>query len=109
MFTEGQGVKGKIRFKDGTFPPYVRVYLIVEANATEISILNISSIQGKAHKLLFPTNEEIKDYDPPFDEPSFAKLDSLTKIDAADWNKLKLIRNGDRISATELKRIKGML
>ncbi len=108
MFEVGQGVKGKITFADGCSPLYVRVYLVVEVSTSEISILNISSTRGKEHKLLFPTNLEIKNYDPPFNEPSFVKLDSLIRVNSSEWGNLKIIRNGSKLSSDELEKINAL-
>lgn len=80
-FVVGQGILGKIRFKDGAFPAYDRTYLIVTAETNYIEVLNVSSIKGKERKLAFPTNERLRLYNPPFVMPSFVKLDSLTSID----------------------------
>ena len=51
----------------------------------------------------------MKDYDPPFKKPSFVKLDSLTRIESADWGNLQVLNSGRTLDAAELARIKGML
>lgn len=108
-FVEGQGVLGKIRFVDGEFPPYDRTYLIVTVEQDCMEVLNVSSIQGKERKLAFSTNERLRTYDPPFKKPSFVKLDSLTRVECADWGNLHVLNAGRTLDATELARIKGML
>ena len=108
-FVEGQGVLGKIRFVDGEFPSYDRTYLIVTVELDYMEVLNVSSIKGKERKLAFSSNERLRTYDPPFKKPSFVKLDSLTRIESADWGNLQVLNSGRTLDAAELARIKGML
>lgn len=108
-FIEGQGVLGRIRFVDGTFPAYDRTYLVITARPDYIEVLNISSIKGKERKLAFPTNERLRIYNPPFVMPSFVKLDSLTRVESKDWGNLQVLNAGRSLDATELDRIKKML
>ncbi len=108
-FQVGQGVLGKIRFVDGEFPAYDRTYLVVTAEQDYIEVLNVSSIRGKERKLAFPTNERLRSYNPPFVLPSFVKLDSLTRVDRADWGELKVLYSGKTLNEVELARIKGLL
>ena len=105
-FVEGQGVLGRIRFVDGEFPEYARTYLIVTVEQDYIEVLNVSSIKGKERKLAFPTNERIRKYNPPFVMPSFVKLDSLTRVESADWGELQVLNSGRTLDADELARIK---
>lgn len=108
-FVEGQGVLGKIRFVDGEFPMYDRTYLIVTVERDYIEVLNVSSIRGKERKLAFPTNERLRNYNPPFVMPSFVKLDSLTRVESADWGNLRVLNSGCTLDPAELMRIKEML
>ena len=108
-FVAGQGVLGRITFKDGINPEYNRTYLIITAMESYIEVLNVSSIRGKERKLAFPTNERLKVYQPPFLKPCFVKLDSLTRINASEWNTLQLLYNGQTLEATELTRIRAMI
>lgn len=59
-----------------------RYMLVVEYNSREnnIKMINVSSLKGKEHKLLFSSNIEINNYS-PLPVPSFAKLDTLYSID----------------------------
>ena len=84
-FVVGQGILGKIRFVDGEIPAYNRTYLVVTVESDYIEVLNVSSVKGKERKLAFPTNERLRTYNPPFVMPSFVKLDSLTRVESADW------------------------
>ncbi len=61
-FMEGQGVLGKIPFKDGTIPAYNRTYLVVNVSSDYIEVLNVSSIAGKERKLAYLTNKRISKY-----------------------------------------------
>ena len=108
-FKEGQGILGRIVFKDGTTPPYDRTYLIVTVASNYIEVLNVSSIRGKERKLAFPTNERLNVYRPPFRKPSFVKLDSLTRVSSSDWGNLIILSNGNTLDSQELARIKALL
>lgn len=108
-FVVGQGILGKIRFKDGVFPAYDRTYLVVTAEADYIEVLNVSSVKGKERKLAFPTNERLRLFNPPFVMPSFVKLDSLTRVEKADWGNFQILNSGKTLDGTELARIKSLL
>lgn len=104
-FEVGQGVFGKIPFKDGEIPAYKRVYLVVGVTDDYIEVLNISSTQGKERKLAYRTNKKLEKYCPPFDKPSFVKLDSLTRVDKQQCKSLKILFNGEKLDALELAQI----
>ena len=108
-FMVGQGVLGKIRFVDGEFPAYDRTYLVITAETDYIEVLNVSSIKGKERKLAFPTNERLHSYNPSFMRPSFVKLDSLTRVERANWGELKVLHSGETLDGSELARIKKLL
>lgn len=109
MFCVGQGIYGKARFADGQYPQYDRTYLVVSTTPDKIGILNISSTAGKEHKLLFPKNKHIKNYNPPFLKDSFAKLDSLIYVDAADMCNFRVLHHGDCLEKNELNEIIALL
>lgn len=46
-FSAGQGILGKIRFKDGEMPAYNRTYLVFAVGTDYLEVVNISSIKGK--------------------------------------------------------------
>lgn len=108
-FIEGQGILGRITFRDGTVPAYNRTYLIVLVDTDYIKVLNVSSVHGKEHKLAFPSNEKLKVYRPPFMKPSFVKLDSLTTVPDTEWNNLILLHGGQPLDNSELARIKNLI
>ena len=108
-FVEGHGILGFIRFVDGTMPDYARTYLVVSVTNDYIEVLNVSSIRGKERKLVFPKNEILRIYNPPFLMPSFVKLDSLTRVLKCDWGNLQILNNGRTLDMSELTRIKSML
>ena len=105
MVCVGQGICGKARFVDGQYPQYDRTYLVVSVTPEKVGILNISSTAGKEHKLLFPNNRHIKNYNPPFLKDSFVKLDSLVYVDAADICSFHVLHHGDCLEQNELNEI----
>ena len=108
-FVVGQVILGKIRFVDGEIPAYNRTYLVVTVESDYIEVLNVSSVKGKERKLAFPTNERLRTYNPPFVMPSFVKLDSLTRVESADWGNLQVLNSGRILDGNELARIKELL
>ena len=104
-FVIGQGILGKIRFNDGEIPSYKRTYLIVGTHANYIEVLNVSSTQGKEHKLLFKSNWKIINYYPPFQKPSFVKLDSLTKVPTKYYQNLIVLAQGQTLDKNKLQDI----
>ena len=78
-------------------------------DSENIEVLNVSSIKGKERKLAFPTNERLRSYNPPFVMPSFVKLDSLTRVESADWSNLQVLNAGRTLDRAELERIKGLI
>ena len=108
-FMEGQGILGRTKFKDGSFPTYDRTYLIVNVFDDYIEVLNVSSLKGKERKLAFPANKRIHLFNPPFLKPSFVKLDSLSRIYKDEWSGFKLLCKGDTMNCDELLSIKTKL
>jgi hypothetical protein len=109
MMKIGQGLFGKIKFVDGNVPVYDRTYLVVDVTSEKVGTLNISSIAGKEHKLLFQNNKEIKNHYPPFLKRSFVKLDSLIYIPIIDAQKMYILSNGQTLDYKELCIILSML
>ena len=103
MLKIGQGLFGKIPFRDGGLPEYDRPYLVVTIDNEEIGLLNVSSVAGKEHKLLYPSNKRIIKYKPPFKVESFVKLDSLTRIPVQQATQLRVLHNGDQLDDSELQ------
>lgn len=101
----GHGILGKIRFRDGEMPAYDRTYLVVAVGADYLEVVNVSSIKGKERKLLFPSNEPLKKYKPPFMVPSFVKLDSLVRVQFSDCANLQILHRGQKLDSGELNRI----
>lgn len=77
----GQGILLKLDYADGGLADKARTFLIISINEGKVNLLNISSIQGKLHKLMYPANKKILKYKPPFIKPSFVKLDAEYIID----------------------------
>ena len=101
----GHGILGKIRFRDGEMPAYDRTYLVVAVDSDYLEVVNVSSIKGKERKLLFPSNEPLKKYKPPFMVPSFVKLDSLVRVQLSDCANLQILHRGQKLDPGELRRI----
>lgn len=104
-FAVGHGILGRIRFRDGAMPAYDRTYLVVAVGFDYLEVVNVSSVKGKERKLLFPSNELIKKYKPPFMVPSFVKLDSLVRVKLSDCANLQILHRGQKLDDGELKRI----
>lgn len=108
-FVEGQGVWGKIPFVDGVQPAYNRPYLVVGVNEDYIEVLNVSTTKGKERKIAFPSNQKLKSFQPPFYQPSFVKLDSLTRVPKSKWEELNLMSDGETLNAEEYSIIKSKM
>lgn len=56
--------------------------LVIEYNQKDciVKMINVSSLRGKEHKLLYASNIEIENYT-PLPKPSFAKVNTLYTID----------------------------
>ena len=70
-----------------------------------IKMINVSSIKGKEHKLLYDSNIEIKNYK-PLPVPTFAKLDTIYTIDNFSDLENFMSFNGAKISDSEMSNIK---
>lgn len=94
-------------FADGGPCSYNRTFLVIEVDLTnsKISILNVSSIRGKEHKLSFPTNLRIINFQPPFVMPSFIKLDAVYELEYFPGLEKTILCDGDTLSNEELIRI----
>ena len=109
ILREGQAISAKLPFRNGTIARYNRPYLITKVyNNNDVDLIDVSSIAGKEHKLLFPTNHELSIYNPPFLKPSFVKLDSLRKVDSGMIS-YALLHNGAFLDSNELNEIKRKL
>lgn len=82
-----------------------RYMLVINCNNNLIEMLNVSSIKGKAHKLLYDSNIEIKNYF-PLPVPTFAKLDTLYTIDNFKNLQNFIGFNGHKLNYSEFSRIK---
>lgn len=70
-----------------------------------IEMINVSSVKGKEHKLLYDSNIEIKNYN-PLPVPTFAKLDTLYTIDNFSDLSNCISFNGTKIDNSEIANIK---
>ena len=107
MYAAGQCVIGRLPFKDGTPSLYWRPYLIIAVDKTlqEVSILNISSVAGKEHKLGFHANVLLKHSIPPLTKPSFVKTDSCQVICFDTAKDFFLLADGFIMPAADLNTV----
>ena len=105
QYKVGQGILGRIRFRDGEFPQYKRPYLIVSVGSNGIGILNVSSTKGKEAKAAFPSNYPLTQFSPPFALDSFIKLDSYCEISYQEAAQTRLLAEGKTLNATDLQEI----
>lgn len=101
----GQAVLGKFPYKDGKIPQYSRPYLVVGVTTQNIELLVVSSLAGKEHKLSYPSNHLINNFNPPFFKKSFVKLDSLFSIPLVQSSSLIVLQNGAMLDPNELSLI----
>lgn len=105
---EGHGLLLQIPYADGAVCAYKRTFLVIGTNPTDnkVTLLNVSSVVGKTHKLLYPSNQLINNYCPPFLKPSFIKLDSIYKVEYFSGLDSAILHNGDLIDNREFRSIK---
>lgn len=80
---KGQGLYIQIlNFADGVACRSPRTFLVIDIDNTSniIKLLNVSSTKDKETKTLFGSNKSIDEYDPPFNLPSFVKMDVIYEI-----------------------------
>lgn len=106
MIQAGNGIYLKLPYFADGGTGYARPFLIIETNEllNQLLLLNVSTIQGKEHKLTISSNEILKNYFPPFKKPSFVKMDVLYTVEYfSDLN--KLIFKSRLLNFSELNRI----
>ncbi|MGM7414631.1 type II toxin-antitoxin system PemK/MazF family toxin [Lactococcus lactis] len=105
----GQGILTKIKFKNGVVPKNPRPYLVVNVKSQNlIEIIDVSSTEGKEHKLLFPTNYSLSTFNPPFKKNSFVKLDSIRTVQLSEL-RYNLLHKGECLNDYDLKMIQNKL
>lgn len=85
-----------------------RRYMLVIENDIEkniIKMINVSKLSNKVNCLWYDFNIEIEEYY-PLKKPSFAKVNTTYLIENFDELKEYISFNGERISNTELEKIK---
>ncbi|MFD1136776.1 hypothetical protein [Paenibacillus urinalis] len=102
----GHGLLLSSRFTDGQECPRPRTFLVIENTGTLITALNISSSKGKEAKIAFmDSNKLIKIHYPPFNQPSFVKLDAIYYFEAFDNLERALLCNRQKLNSTELGKV----
>lgn len=102
-FVPGQVLLLKIRFAKGTVSKLARLLLIIEVTDNQIFALNVSTVQGKEHKLLFPSTCNIRKFNPPFDHASFVSFNELYAIELFDSFHPRVL--GQTVDVNELRTI----
>ncbi|WP_291566999.1 MULTISPECIES: hypothetical protein [unclassified Clostridium] len=102
----GQGLLLKLDYADGAKANKKRTFLIIDIGFKNITLLNVSSVKGKTHKLLYPSNFKINKYNPPFVKSSFVKLDAEYIIEKDEELDHFIVNNGRAIHPEELKTIR---
>ncbi|MEJ7440233.1 hypothetical protein WL735_11145 [Staphylococcus hominis] len=76
----GQVIFGNIPFANGNITSYRRYYVVFKVSSDYIYLLNCSSIKGKEHKLLLPSNEKLDNCIPPLTKDTMIKMDEIYAI-----------------------------
>jgi hypothetical protein len=71
--------------------------------------LNVSTVRGKESKLLYRTNFELSEHDPPFPKPSFVKLDSLVSISFEGAKAMRILSGGRVLNDNDLLNIQKLI
>ncbi|WP_197076606.1 hypothetical protein [Domibacillus indicus] len=104
---QGQGLMMCLDFADGAECTYPRTFLVLDTDvqSNQISLLNISSVKKKEHKLLYSSNLNVVKFKPPFYLKSFVKLDSLYVIEYFPDLVNKVMDGGQTLDPLELTNI----
>ncbi|MEK4302383.1 hypothetical protein MKY30_23785 [Oceanobacillus sp. FSL W8-0428] len=105
MIIAGHVLALKLPFANGAPCNSKRPFLVINKNNNTLDLLNISSTRGKEKKLLYKSNEKIRKFFPPLDQPSFVKLDELYTIDEFHELHKSIYKNRDPIDTNEYDRI----
>ncbi len=105
---EGQILKFIPPLLDGNSQENKKRYMLVincDDENNLIKMLNVSSLKGKEHKLIYDSNIEIKNHS-PLPVPTFVKLDTMYMID--NFNDLQnfISFDGVKLDNAELSNIK---
>lgn len=104
----GQALLLQMTYADGQPCSYKRTFLVVDTDLVQnkVILLNVSSVAGKVRKVSFPSNRLISNYRPPFDKPSFVKLDSIYEIHYFSEIDNAVLHNGNPLDSGELTNIR---
>ena len=90
---------------DGDNTQTKRRYMIISNNDNKtIEMINISKVEGKEYKMFALGNARLKDFR-PFKVPSFAKADTIYKIENFEQLEDFISFNGEKINEEELEYI----
>lgn len=94
---------------DGEMPNKDRPYLIVAVGQDSIQTIDVSTIKNKEWKAGSYHNHILNSFNPPFQRPSFVKIDSLQTVGLSECSNMQLLCGGARLDSSELKTIKTKL
>ena len=94
---------------DGEMPNKDRPYLIVAVGQSSIQTIDVSTIKNKEWKAGSYHNYILNSFNPPFQRPSFVKIDSLQTVEISKCANMRLLCGGASLDLTELKTIKSKL
>lgn len=89
---------------DGDFVSDKRRYMVITDDNEELEMINISSLKGKERKLMFPGNIKLYNRE-PFLAPSFAKIDTIYKIEYFPELEEFISFGGEKLNEEDFKTI----
>lgn len=101
----GLGLLLQLPFADNGVLSSRRTFLVIGEEDNYVLMLNVSSTRGKEHKLLFDSNEEIINYNPPFEVKSFVKFDALYKVEKCTTLSRFTLCRGQSLDSNEFSRL----
>lgn len=105
MISEGHSLLLKIGYADGGEADKFRPFLIVKSKDELLYALNITSLRGKEHSVLYNNNLVINRYRPPFKHKSMVKLSAIYVLPKINGLEKCLLCGGDKINSLEIKYI----
>lgn len=101
----GNGLLLCLPFPDNGVVSTPRTFLSIKEEDGHLHLLNVSSLNGKEHSLLYSSNVEIQKYNPPFKLRSMVKLNSLYKVEICKELSRRVLCKGQQLDSEEFKRI----
>lgn len=105
MIKKGNGLLLKLNYADGEICIKKRTFLVIDKIDGMLYLLNVSSINGKSHKVGFRSNKQINRFRPPFIKASMVKCDALYVVPEDILLEQFRLDNGRAINPIELQEI----